>query len=121
MNADVEAAVKAASDKWQKAFNTGDAAGCAQCYEANAVMEAKPFGIYHGRAEIQEFWEMLIREGFSDIEYINPKIVASGDQAAILSSEWKMNKAHGTISKELWVMQPDGSALLREDVFSAAS
>ncbi|WP_208978789.1 hypothetical protein [Pseudovibrio denitrificans] len=64
---------------------------------------------------------MLIREGFSEVEYLNPKIVASGESSAILSSDWKMNKAHGNISKELWVLQPDGTALLREDYFSAAS
>jgi len=121
MNSDLENAVKEASQKWQNAFNAGDAEGCASCYETNAIMEAKPFGTYHGRAEIQEFWQMLIREGFSDIEYLDPKIVAAGDSAAILSSDWKMNKAHGNISKELWVLQPDGTALLREDYFSAAS
>ncbi|AEV34715.1 isochorismatase family protein [Pseudovibrio sp. FO-BEG1] len=121
MNSELEAAVKEASQQWQNAFNAGDAQGCANCYEANAVMEAKPFGTYHGRAEILEFWQMLIREGFSEVEYLNPKIVASGESSAILSSDWKMNKAHGNISKELWVLQPDGTALLREDYFSAAS
>lgn len=121
MKSDVGAAVKEASQKWQNAFNAGDAEGCANCYEANAIMEAKPFGTYQGRAEILEFWKMLIREGFAEIEYIDPKIVAAGETSAILSSEWKMNKAHGTISKELWVVQPDGTALLREDYFSAAS
>ena len=121
MSSELEAAVREASQQWQRAFNAGDAQAGASCYEANAVMEAKPFGTYHGRAEILEFWQMLIREGFSDVEYINPKIVAAGDHAAILSSDWKMNKAHGIITKELWVLQSDGTALLREDYFSAAT
>jgi hypothetical protein len=30
-----------------------------------------------------------------------------------------MNKAAGTITKELWVLQNDGRALLREDFFEA--
>ncbi len=121
MNSDLETAVKEASKRWQAAFNAGDAEGCANCYEANAIMEAKPFGTYNGRAEILEFWQMLIREGFTDVEYINPKIVAAGDSSAILSSDWKMNKAHGKITKELWALQPDGTALIREDYFSATS
>ncbi|KZL21764.1 SnoaL-like domain protein [Pseudovibrio axinellae] len=121
MNSDLEAAVKKGSQKWRNAFNSGDAEGCADCYEANAIMEAQPFGTYHGRAEILAFWQMLIREGFSNMEYINPKLVAAGDCSAILSADWKMNKAHGNISKELWILQSDGTALLREDYFKAAS
>ena len=46
MNSELEKAVKDASRRWQDAFNAGDAEGCANCYEANAVMEAKPFGTY---------------------------------------------------------------------------
>ncbi|ESA32587.1 hypothetical protein N836_25055 [Leptolyngbya sp. Heron Island J] len=30
-----------------------------------------------------------------------------------------MNKAHGVIHKELWVLQVDGTAKLREDIFEA--
>ncbi len=30
-----------------------------------------------------------------------------------------MNKASGVIHKELWVLQPDGTAKLREDYFEA--
>ena len=30
-----------------------------------------------------------------------------------------MNKAHGVIHRELWVLQEDGSAKLREDNFEA--
>ena len=48
-------AVKAASDAWKSAFNTGDAAGCACQYEENAVMRADPFGTFTGIEEIQAF------------------------------------------------------------------
>ena len=33
----------------------------------------------------------------------------------------KMNKAQGVIHKELWVLQSDGTAKLREDDFEAMS
>lgn len=112
-------AVKMASERWKSAFNTGNAAGCAAEYESNAVMQAKPFGAYTGTDEIKGFWEKLIADGFSDVEYIDPKITVLDHQQAVITSGWKMNKAGGVIHKELWVLQEDGSAKLREDDFEA--
>ena len=112
-------AVQAASQKWKNAFNSGNAKGCAECYEEDAVMEAKPFGTFTGRAEIESFWSKLVADGFSNVEYIDPKIEVLDGSSAILSSGWKMNKAHGVITKEIWVIQESGEALLREDAFEA--
>ena len=110
-------AVDAASTKWTSAFNSGDAAGCAAQYEDTAVMHARPFGTYTGTNEILGFWQSLIDGGFSDVEYINPKVEVVDETSAILVSGWIMNKAAGVIHKELWVLQADGSAKLREDDF----
>lgn len=110
-------ALDTASSKWKNAFNTGDAAGCAAQYEATAVMNAKPFGTFTGTAEIQAFWQKLIDDGFSDVDYIEPQITAIDDKSALLKSGWKMNNAHGIITNELWVLQADGTAKLREDDF----
>ncbi|WP_461535875.1 YybH family protein [Spongorhabdus nitratireducens] len=115
----VLAAVEKASAEWKAAFNSGNAAGCAAQYEADAVMYARPFGTFTGTAEIQAFWQQLIDDGFSDVDYISPEIVVLDDSSAILSSGWKMNKAGGVIHKELWVLQADGTAKLREDDFEA--
>ena len=112
-------AVKAASDAWKSAFNTGDAAGCACQYEDNAVMRADPFGTFTGIEEIQAFWQNLINDGFTDVEYVQPSIEVIDASSAVLKSGWKMNKAHGVIHKELWVIQDDGTAKLREDHFEA--
>lgn len=112
-------AVNKASETWKESFNTGNAAGCAAQYEADAVMHARPFGTFTGTAEIQAFWEKLIADGFQDVQYINPKLEVVDDQSAILRSGWKMNNAQGVIHKELWVLQADGSAKLREDDFEA--
>ena len=115
------AAIEKASATWKDAFNAGDAAGCAAQYETEAVMHARPFGTFNGTEAIQAFWQQLVDDGYSDVDYIEPNIQAVDDQSAILTSKWKMNKAAGVIHKELWVLQPDGSAKLREDDFEATS
>ncbi len=115
----VKEALSAASERWKNAFNSGDAAGCAAQYEADAVMNARPFGTFTGTAEITAFWQQLIDGGYSDVEYVEPEVKVVDENSAILSSKWKMNKASGVITHELWVLQADGSAKLREDDFEA--
>ena len=112
-------AVNKASAQWKLAFNSSDAASCAAQYENNAIMQARPFGTFTGTVQIQGFWQKLIDEGFSDVNYIEPKIEVVDETSAILTSGWKMNKAGGVIHKELWVLQADGTAKLREDDFEA--
>ena len=65
-------AVEAASYIQTTAFNAGDALGCGNQYEENATMRAEPFVQFAGREEIQGFWQNLIDEGYSDVEYIDP-------------------------------------------------
>ncbi|MDP0562357.1 MAG: isochorismatase [Candidatus Endonucleobacter sp. (ex Gigantidas childressi)] len=112
-------AVNIASRQWKNAFNSGDAAGCAAQYEKTAIMNAKPFGTYKGTIEIQTFWQKLIDDGFTDVDYIDPIIKAVNEESALLTASWKMNNARGVITKELWVLQSDGTAKLREDDFEA--
>ncbi len=112
-------AVKTASTEWKSAFNSGDAGGCAAQYEENAIMNAKPFGTFTGTADIRGFWQKIIDDGFAEVEYIEPKIEVIDATSAILTADWKMNKAGGIIHKELWVLQEDGKAKLREDDFEA--
>ena len=118
---DVLDAVRKASSKWKIAFNSGDASGCAEVYEKYAVMYAKPFGTFTGKTEIQSFWQRLINDGFSNVDYIDPKIVVVNESSAILTAGWKMNKVQGVIHKELWVLQENGVAKLREDDFEATN
>ncbi len=114
-------AVSKASAQWKSAFNSGDAKVCAEQYESDAVMHARPFGTFTGTEQIQSFWQQLIDDEYSDVEYINPKAEVIDETSALLTSSWKMNKAKGVIHKELWVLQKDGSAKLREDDFEAKS
>ena len=113
----VLSALKEASEKWKAAFNMGNAEGCASQYESDAVMTAKPFGTFNGTEEIKAFWQKLIDDGFAEVDYINPEIEVIDESSAVLSSGWKMNKAKGVITKELWVLQSDGTAKLRIDEF----
>ena len=112
-------AIEKASAQWKSAFNSGDAAGCAAQYESTAVMHARPFGTFTGTADIQAFWQKLIDDGFKDVEYIDASIEVINPSCAILTAGWKMNKAQGVIHRELWVVQNDGTAKLREDDFEA--
>lgn len=116
---DLIAAVTQASAAWKHAFNTGNAAGCAAQYEPDATMQADPFGVFVGTEAIQQFWQKLIDDGFAEVEYGSPKIEVIDAQSAILQANWTMNKAAGIIHKELWVLQADGTAKLREDAFEA--
>ncbi|NEO86699.1 MAG: isochorismatase [Spirulina sp. SIO3F2] len=115
--AKVLAAVQKGSQQWKTAFNQGNAAGCAAEYEKTAVMQARPFGTFTGTAEIQAFWQQLIEDGFTDVAYIEPEIQVIDTTSAVLTAQWRMNKASGLIHRELWVLQPDGTAKLREDDF----
>ena len=106
-----------ASKKWQDSFNNGDAKGCADQYENDAVMNAKPLGNYVGHDAIQQFWQSLIDQGYADVQYIDPTISVIDENTAILKAEWTMNKASGVIHEEVWKMQSDDSVKLHEDFF----
>lgn len=108
---------KQASLAWQSSFNSQSADGCAAQYSSDAVMEAKPFGTFQGTAAIRAFWQKLMDDGFAEVEYIDPKFEVLDEVTVKVSSGWRMNKAHGVIHKELWVVEQDGKARLHEDYF----
>ncbi len=116
----VQIAVATASKAWKDAFNAGDAAGAAALYEDNAVMVVKPFGTFTGKTEILAFWTDIVSKGFDDVVYSNTVTAVLDDKSARIAADWAMNNASGTITNELWVVQPDGRALLREDHFEIA-
>ena len=110
-------ACKAAIGAWQQAFNRQDAAGCAAQYQEDAIMEARPMGTFKGRAQIQAFWQQIIDGGYCDVDYTDVEWQKVDDNSYILTSKWTMNKAYGVVNRELWVLQADGSAKLKEDDF----
>lgn len=114
----VYTAVLKASEEWKSAFNSGDALGCANQYEETAIMDAQPLGKFTGKEDIHQFWSNLLAEGYSEVIYLNPTIEVIDEGSAILTAKWTMNKAQGSIHKELWVIQSDGHAKLKEDIFA---
>jgi len=102
---------------WQAAFNQQDAAGCAAQYSEDCVMEAKPIGIFKGRAEILGCWQHIIDQGFTDVSYTNVNWQPGADGGYILTSNWTMNKAYGVVHREHWIIEPDGKARLKSDSF----
>ena len=115
----VKGAIAAASAGWISCLNNSDAAGCASYYEDDATIFSVPFGLFKGRAQIEGFWARLIKKGFAIVERIDPKIEVIDHQSAVLTSTWATNKANGVVIRELWSLQPDGRALLKEDCFVA--
>lgn len=116
----VQIAVATASKTWKDAFNAGDAAGAAAMYEDDAVMVVKPFGTFTGKEAIRAFWADIISKGFDNVVYSNTVTTVHDGRSARVAADWAMNKANGIITNELWVVQPDGRALLREDHFEIA-
>lgn len=102
---------------WQKAFNSQDAKGCAEQYNDNAIMQARPFGTFEGRQMIESFWQGIIDQGFRDVEYTDVEWRKFDDTSFILTSKWTMNKAFGVVHRELWRIDADGKARLIEDEF----
>lgn len=103
--------------RWQVAFNNQDAAGCANQYCEDAVMQAKPFGTFTGRKAIQAFWQKIIDQGFSDVDYTDVKWEEADEGGYLLSSRWTMNKAFGAVHREHWIVETDGHARLISDEF----
>ena len=114
----VRNATKIASQAWQDAFNAGDATAAAAFYEKDALMVASPYGTFSGHDQIKAFWTDLIGKGAAEIEYIEPRLEVLDATSAQISSRWKMNLAHGVITNEFWVLQDDGTMLLRKDYFT---
>lgn len=102
---------------WQQAFNNQDAAGCAKQYHSNAVMEAKPFGRFEGRAAIEQFWQGIIDQGFCDVDYTDVTWTKHETEGYLLTSKWTMNKAYGVVHREHWTLGEDGKARLISDEF----
>ncbi|WP_293266671.1 nuclear transport factor 2 family protein [Neptunomonas sp.] len=102
---------------WKQAFNKQDAAGCASQYMPHAVMDARPFGTFKGRDEIQAFWKNIMDQGFTDVEYSDVRWEPAENEGYILRASWTMNKAFGVVHREHWIIDADGKARLSSDDF----
>ena len=103
--------------RWVSAFNAGDVEGCVALYEANAVMHAKPSGTFTGTEEIRAYWQMVIAEGFGEAEFIEPKFEVIDETKVLVTGGCRMDQISGVVHKDIWVLQPDGTAKIRVDDF----
>ncbi len=49
-------------------------------------MRAEPFGQFDGREKLQQFWQNLVHEGYSDVEYIGPQFTIIDSSSGLLKS-----------------------------------
>ena len=105
------------SRNWVSNFNDGNARACVDAYTSDAVMYAKPFGVYRGIQEIESFWKPFIETGAGNLEYSNVSVAIENETTVLLTADWKMNVGRGIITMERWVKQKDGKWLLEFDDF----
>lgn len=110
-------ACKAGIAMWQDAFNRQNAEGCADQYNEQCIMHARPFGTFKGKESIQAFWQEIIDQGFAEVNYTEVKWTPINDDGYILTSNWTMNKGFGVVHREHWVVETDGKARLISDDF----
>jgi len=108
--------VLSASKNWIANFNKGNAEACAKGYAAKATMNAIPFGVKNGKAEISEFWTTFIASGATNLIYTALRIEIVNETTAFLSANWSMNVGRGVIYQEKWEKK-EGKWVLTYDDF----
>ncbi|OAP36719.1 hypothetical protein AU381_19775 [Sinorhizobium glycinis] len=80
--------VKEASDRWNAAFNGGDAAAVAALYTEDATVLPHTHAVVKGTAAIADFWAGLISAGVKDhgIELLG---VEEGGNLAFSHGKWR--------------------------------
>ena len=113
----IKQAVLERSQKWIEAFNKGDADTCIAGYQVDAVINAKPLGMFKGTGEIDAFWRPFMASGAGDLKYSDVKLEVIDASTGLLSASWTMNVGRGIITLEKWVLQNEGNWLLAQDDF----
>ena len=85
---DITNAIRAANDRWNEAFNSGDAAAVAALYTEDGVVLPPSHGTVKGVAAIAEFWGGFISAGVKDhdIELLDAQ---DGGDIAFASGKWR--------------------------------
>jgi uncharacterized protein (TIGR02246 family) len=113
---DIRGIVKDANDRWNAAFNSGDAAAVAALYTADGTVLPHTHAVVKGSAAIADFWAGMISAGLKDhgIELLDAQ--DAGDLAYSSGKWWatgpakdgKAQRFEGTIVTILR-RQSDGS------------
>jgi uncharacterized protein (TIGR02246 family) len=113
---DIRDIVRAANDRWNTAFNGGDAGAVAALYTSDGTVLPPAHAVVKGTAAIADFWAGFISAGVKDhgIELLDAK---DGGDIAYSSGKWwatgsgedgKALRFEGTIVT-IFEKQPDGS------------
>ncbi|THK34018.1 SgcJ/EcaC family oxidoreductase [Ensifer sp. MPMI2T] len=113
---DIRVIVSQANDRWNAAFNRGDAAAVAALYTPDATVLPHTHAVVKGQAAIADFWAGLISAGVKGhgIELLDAQ--AAGDVAYSSGKWWATGSGEdgrpaqfeGTIVT-IWRKQNDGS------------
>jgi uncharacterized protein (TIGR02246 family) len=78
---DIREVIRTNNDRWNKSFNTGDAAAVAALYTPDATLLPHTHDVVRGVEAIRDFWKSVIEAGFRShrIELIDAH--AQGDLA----------------------------------------
>jgi len=85
---DVRAAIQANNDRWNSAFNAGDATAVAALYTVDATVLPHTHDVVSGEGAIRNFWRSVIDAGFSNhaIELID---VHRDGNLALETAKWQ--------------------------------
>lgn len=108
--------------EWLSAFNSGDAAGVARIYAADARLLPPNSGIVEGRAGIEGFIKEFVATR-AQLSFTLLSVHESADMcAAVGTYEMEIPGAPNDSGKfiEVWRRQPDGSWLIADDIFNSS-
>ena len=118
--------IEAGEQKWQKAFNGGDAAAVAQLYTQNGRLMPPNSDILDGRDAIEGFGKEFVATG-AQLSFSLLTVHESSDLcAAVGTYDMTIPVPGGEPQQdrgkyiEVWARQSDGSWLIADDIFNSS-
>ncbi len=113
---DIRQVVTSSNERWNEAFNRGDAAAVAACYKDDAVILPPTHDVISGTQQIKDFWASVIGAGFGQHTIEIVEVQRHGD-ATWLAGKWTAlgrgkdgsQQSYGGSLVNVLERQPDGS------------